>query len=197
METAIKELFRKNNGILKTSEIQAAGCYYGKIQRLVDSGEIEPIRRGYYRYVDNDIYSDIPIIASLFPDAVLCLESALDFYGYIDRTPDCWHVAVKNTSARARFNTGCIRIKPHFITPEKFSTGITTENIDGFDIKIYDRDKTICDILSYKNKLDAEIYSQAVKGYINDNKKDVASLAKYAKKLHVESKLREVLLAWL
>lgn len=40
-------------------------------------GFIERIRRGYYHWIENCEAKEIVIINSLFPDAVLCMETAL------------------------------------------------------------------------------------------------------------------------
>ncbi|NMN02083.1 type IV toxin-antitoxin system AbiEi family antitoxin domain-containing protein [Bifidobacterium panos] len=197
MTDETRELFGRHNGILKTSELHDAGYHYQKIQALCEANEIEPIRRGYYRYIDENSYSDIPVLAALFPDGVLCLESALDYYGYVDRTPSAWHIAVEGTTARTRFNVDCVRVKPHFVVAAKFLVGMETVEIDGCRIRIYNRERTMCDLLSHRNKVDAETYAKAVQRYVDDPEKDVARLMKYAKRLHVERKAREVLGAWL
>lgn len=197
MADKTRELFGRHNGILSTSELHDAGYHYQKIRALCEANEIEPIRRGYYRYLDENSYSDIPVLAALFPDGVLCLESALDYYGYIDRTPSAWHIAVEGTTARTRFNVNCVRVKPHFVVAAKFPVGMETVEIDGCRIRIYNRERTMCDLLSHRNKMDAENYAKAVQGYVDDPEKDVARLMKYAKQLHVERKAREVFGAWL
>lgn len=197
MDKQIRTYFKENNGILTTSQLGQKGLSYAKIQSLLNDNSIVQLRRGYYRLVDDNIYSDIPILISLFPDAILCLESALNYYGYIDRTPSFWHVAVKSSSARARFNINCVQVKPYFVTPSKYRIGIMDAKIDGFNIKIYDRERTICDVLSHKNKLSGEIYSQTIQGYLHDNDIDIPTLMQYAKQLHVEKKVREVLLPWI
>ena len=73
----LEKLFLAHGGIMKTCELKEAGYYYKKIQSLIESGKIERVRQGYYQYVGEDSFSDIPVIASLFPDAVICMESAL------------------------------------------------------------------------------------------------------------------------
>ena len=196
MDESIRAYFNKNNGVLKTSQLKQKGIYYAQIQAFLEAGLVEQLRRGYYRLLDDNCYSDIPVITTLFPDAILYLESALSYYGYIDRTPSSWHVAIKSTSARERFNIHCLSMKPHFITPSKYPIGLSKARIDGFGIKIYDRERTICDVLSHKNKLDSEIYSQAVKNYLKDININIPTLMKYSKQLHVEKKVREVLLLW-
>ncbi len=74
---------------------------------------------------------------------------------------------------------------------------IEEAEIDGRSVKIYDRERTICDLLLHKNKVDGEVYNIAIQRYIRDPKKMEARLMKYAKLLHVEKKVREILGIWL
>ena len=97
------------------------GYYYQKIQELLEKGEIEQIRRGYYQYIDDDSYSDISILKALFPDGVLCRESALDYYGYTERTPSAWHIAVDRQTSRRRFQIDYPSISTISIPTENLS----------------------------------------------------------------------------
>lgn len=68
------------------------------------------------------------------------------------------------------------------------------------DIIVYDKERTICDIIKYKNKIDSEVFSNALKNYINSKDKDLNKLSKYSKRLNVEKRLNnylEVLLWWI
>ena len=66
MSSKLKEIFDQHDGIMRTSELKEAGYYYQKIRELIEVGEIEQIRRGYYQYINEDSFSDIPIIITLF-----------------------------------------------------------------------------------------------------------------------------------
>lgn len=197
METNLKTLFDDHGGVMKTSELKDAGYYYKKIQSLLEKGALLQIRRGYYRLADDELFSDIPIILILFPDGVICMESALDYYGYTDRTPSAWHLAVDFKSTRTRFSIDYPIIKPHFIRSDRYPIGITSVTIDGRQMMIYDRERTICDLLFHKNKVDREVFNMAIQRYIEDPERITARLIKYAGQLHVEKKVREVLGAWL
>lgn len=197
MKFDIEQLFKEHGGIMRTSELKQAGVYYKKIQEYLKKGQIEQVRRGYYQYVSIDSFSDIPSLIALFPDGVICMESALDYYGYTDRTPSAWHLAVKNTSSRNRFHISYPIVKPHFIREDRYPIGIDTGVIDGNEVKIYDRERTICDLLLHRNKVDGEVFNTAIQRYIKDSDKKEARLIKYAEKLHVEKKVREVLGIWL
>lgn len=193
----LEELFQSHRGIMRTCELKKAGYYYKKPQRLVEAGKIEHVRQGYYQYVGDDSFSAIPLLVALFPDGVICMESALDYYGYTDRTPEVWHLAVESRSARNRFHIEYPCVRPHFVKEERYSLGIVKVNIDGREVKIYDREKTMVDLLFHRNKVDSEVSNTAVQRYIQDPEKTAVRLMKYAKIFHVERKVKETLGVWL
>ena len=179
MGDSLKMIFDRHGGIMKTAELKREGFYYKKIQQLLNDGTIEQVRRGYYQYSDEDSYSDIPAITALFPDGVICMESALDYYGYTDSTPSAWHLAVDNKSTRTRFHIDYPIVKPHFISSDRYQAGIVEAEIDGKPVMIYDRERTICDLLLHRNKVDGEVFNIAIQRYIQDPKKVTARLMKY------------------
>ena len=197
MDKELQEMFEIHGGILKTSELLQCGYYHRKIQQLISDGEIEQIRRGYYQRIDDNSYSEIAIIAGLFPDTVLCMESALDYYGYTERTPSAWNLAAPDNSSRRRFHIAWPVVKPHFVSQSKFHVGITNVEMEGTKIKIYDRERTICDCLTHRNKMDAEVFNSAIRGYVADPKRSESRLGKYAVTLRVQGKVQEVLGIWL
>lgn len=193
----IKQIFFENGGVVKTKILRENGLSSRDLKQFVDAGIIEQIRWGYYQFADNNDFSEIPILVSLFPDGILCMESALDHYGYIERTPDAWEIAVDAGSGRKRFQIPYPIIHPHFIINSKLNIGVTTAVIDETEIKIYDRERTICDCLYHRNKMDAEVFNQAVQSYLKDENRREYILANYASKLHVTRKVRDVLGIWL
>ena len=58
-------------------------------------------------------------------------------------------------------------------------------------LRCYDRERTICDIIKYKNHMDREIFVKALKRYSNSKQKDLVKLIRYAKKLNIEKKVIE------
>ena len=135
LSEGLKTIFDRHGGLMRTAELKEEGFYYKKIQQLLEDGEIEQVRRGYYQYSGDDSFSDIPTITTLFPDGVICMESALDYYGYTDRTPAAWHLAVDNKSTRTRFYIDYPIVKPHFIQSDRYQAGIEEAEIDGKPVK--------------------------------------------------------------
>ncbi len=189
----IKKIFKENNGVLCTAQLEQLGIYYRKRQALLEKGIIQQVRRGYYQYVDEKVISELPVITKLFPDGILFMESALEQHGYLEKKPSEWHIAVDYKSARKRFEIDAPKVKPHFIRTENLQVGIDTMKIDGIKVQVYDKEKTICDCLKHRNKMDAEVFQYAIQCYAKDEKKNLKRLSQYAKKIHVEKKIKDVL----
>ena len=59
MEKKLQDLFDSHGGILKTGELLQKGYYHRKLQELINDGEIEQVRRGYYQCIDDNSYSEV------------------------------------------------------------------------------------------------------------------------------------------
>lgn len=85
-----KRIFEQHGGIMRTKQLTEEKLFYRDIQRLISDGYVEKVRTGYYQWIDPENFSEAGIIAHLFPDGVLCMDTAFRHYGYIDRTPGKW-----------------------------------------------------------------------------------------------------------
>jgi len=195
--TDYQSIFDKYDGVMRTYQIQKEKISYQNLQELIKDGSVEKIKYGYYQWQDDKSLTDVSIVVSLFPDAILCDMSALNYYGYCDRISPAWHIAVDSKSNRNKYKLDYPKIKAHFIKNDRLNIGETTGNIDGVNIKIYDRERVICDCLRHMDRMDKEIFNQAIKSYIKDNNKNSLRLMDYAKKLGVESKARNIVGVWL
>lgn len=93
VQTIIADAMEKHNGIVKKEELTRLGIDYRRIDTLVREGKLVRIRNGYYTDRVDD-FSEDALVAALFPDAMLCMESALYAYGYIKEKPYGWTLAV-------------------------------------------------------------------------------------------------------
>ena len=192
----LKKVFEQNNYILKTSELNDLGFDSRKINKLIEDGVIERVKYGYYILVDS-MPDEKVVISKFFPEAVIFLESALYYYGYTERVPNKWQIAVEKHSNPDKFNNGFLQIEPFFIVEKFYDIGISEIKENNSKVKIYDLDKTICDVLRYEKKLDNEVFTNAIKKYINDENKNVNNLVKYSKKLNIYNKMQTYIGVWL
>ena len=147
--------------------------------------------------MEDTIDSEILIINRLFPDAVLCMETALFYYRYSDRNSAEWNLALNKNVSKERTKMDYPFIKVYRMEPPLLPLGETTGEIDFTKVRIYDRDRTICDVLRNMNKMDKEVFNKAIQGYVNDTKKNIPNLMRYAKELHVQKRVRELIGVWL
>lgn len=192
----IKEEMEKSGGIVRKEQLCDLGIDYRRILNFVESGELIRIKNGYY--TDRmDRFTEEELIAKLFPDALLCMESALYSYGYIKEKPYAWRLAVDKNTSKSRFHMDYPKVIPYYTEPEVLEMGATTMDIQGNTFAIYDRERVICDCLKYESKMNRETFRNAIQAYIRDESKDISLLMEYAKARKVVKKVQSMIGVWL
>ena len=192
-----KSIFDKYGGMMRTTQLAEEKIFYPQREKLIADGYVEKIRRGYYQWINPDDFSEVGIVIRLFPDAILCMDTALRYYGYSDRTPGDWHLAVSKDSGKSRFKIDYPFVKPYYVEPAVLELGLTSGTMDGHAIRIYDTDRLICDCLRYRNKMDKEIFNKAIQKYIADPEKSIPKLMEYAGPLRVKKLAKDLIGVWL
>ena len=193
----IQNIFHSYGGMMRTYQLSQEKIYYADIAFLLKKGLIEKVRTGYYQWIDLENLSEAATVVRLFPDGILCMDTALRHYGYSDRTPGEWHIAVNKYSNRTRFRINYPFVKPHFVAPELLELGLCRQNIDGNTVKMYDKERVICDCLRYRNRMDRELFNKAVQGYVNDTTKSIPRLVEYATQLRCITLAKDLIGVWL
>lgn len=191
------KIFKSYNGIMKTSELNEIGVDSRHILKFLNEDKIVKLKRGVYQLSDDIDTPDEIIIAKLFPSAVIYLNSALFYYGYIDRIPLSWQIAVNKDIAKSQFNITYPAITPFYLKKRYMEIGLAKYYIDDVEIKIFDKDRTICDVLRYENKMDKEVFNKAIQSYVKDKEKNITRLMEYGKILRVINKIKIYIGVWL
>lgn len=196
-QATAKRVFARHAGMARTADLRAAGINHYQLQRLMGDGLVECVRRGYYLWLGGDTPSDVGTLARLFPDAVFCMHTALFHYGYTDRVPDEWHLAVSKFSNRKRF---CLRypaVAPHFLSPATLELGLCRQTMDGVSVRMHDRERVICDCLRFRRAMDPEIFRKAIRAYIEDPRMNTTRLIDYSKRLRCRQSVQNFIEPWL
>lgn len=196
-KTFLGKIFLNYNFTMTAAQLNKEKLYYRDIQRMLDEGLIEKVKRGYYHWIEDYGTSEVALINSLFPDAVFCMETALFFYKYSDRNPAEWNITVDKNTSRQRTNIDYPFIKAYRVEPALLNLGETDGIIEFTKVRIYDRDRTICDVLRNMSKMDKEIFNKAIQRYVNDPQKNIPNLMEYAKALRVQKKVNDLIGVWL
>lgn len=195
LERIIEEI-NKNGGIAKREQLSALGIDYRRILDFVESGQLIRIKNGYY--TDRiDRFSEEELIARLFPDALLCMESALYMYGYLRERPYAWKLAVDKNTSKSRFRMDYPKVIPYYTEPEALEIGASSIEVGEITFRIYDKERVICDCLKYEAKMERDDFKSAIQAYIADEDKDISLLMEYAKERKVVKKVQSMIGVWL
>lgn len=192
----IKKIFIESNGIVGTSDLMKQGITLRHLNKLIDQDKLQRIKKGIYQWIESDI-EDSAIIFKLIPEAILCMESALYYHGYTDRTPNCFHIAVDRDSNKRKYKIDYPIVKPYYVEAKYLEIGLMEGEINGTKVRVYDKERTVCDVLRFANKMDREIFNKALQNYINDDKKNIQRLIEYSKEFKVYNKMQTWIGVWL
>lgn len=188
-KTKIMELAEKFNGYITTKEVSKNDIPKIYLTQLVDEKKLIRISRGLYMLPDcfEDEYYRFQVITNY---SVFSLETALYLHNYSDRVPTVYNITVpRNYNGYLSKEKN---VKLSYVKEELLNLGITEiESPLGQKIKVYDLERTICDIIKFKNKVDPEIFSKALKQYVKSKDKNLNNLITYARELKVESEVRK------
>ncbi len=185
-EEKILKLF--NNGYLTTKEVTDNNIPKVYLTKLVRNHVIERISRGVYIKV-NEIPDDMVILQNKSKNAIYSNTTALFLHKLSNRLPIKYDITIKsgyNGSLQKEKNVNLFYVKK-----ELLELGVKDYKLDsGYIIKVYDLERTICDIIKNKKKLDQELVNKAIRDYFYSNNRNTIKLYDYAKKLNIYEKVR-------
>ena len=185
-EERIMNLF--NNGYLKTSLVVKENIPKTYLTKLVKLGYIERVSRGLYTN-KKEISDELLILQNKSKYAIYSNMTALYFLGFSNRLPIKYDITIPNGYKGTLQNNSKVNL--YYIKKEYSNIGIITikDNYNN-DIRIYDLEKSICDIIRNKNRIDRELFNKAIRDYYYSKDKDTLKLYNYAKKMNIYNKVK-------
>lgn len=185
----INEYLKTQGGVIRTSEFQKAGFHNSYLSELTEEGNLVRLKAGLYIAAETQTVSGFYEIQLALPNAVICLASALTFYEMSTYEPSSVHIALPRNE----------RILPPDFPPirrfsfgnARYELGVKREQIEGHSIQIYDREKTICDVISYRRVLGQDITNEAVRNYLSTPGSNMDLLLEYSRLLRVEGPVEQ------
>lgn len=189
LETHLLELVARE-GLLRTSEAVDAGIPTIYLTRLVRKGRLERVDRGLYALPDRDMgeHASLAEVAKKVPDGVICLISALSYYGLGTQIPHAVWLALPAHSSEPRIGTVALELVR--MSDASFRAGVQTVEIDGVEVRIFDPSKTIADLFKFRSRVGLDVALEALKEYWRSEHRDVDALYRYAEIDRVQRVLR-------
>ena len=181
-----KENATKTNGYFSLRTASDSGISRWKLQKLLQSGEVQKVRYGLY--ASKDVIPDELFITQLLcPKAIFSHETALFLNGYSDQIPFKYTVSVPHGYISKTLSENYY---VHHVTKESAEEGVILVKSDlGNDLRVYCIERTLCELLHRPSELDKERFVPAVQIYLRSKDKDILKLMSFAKMFRVETRL--------
>ncbi len=185
----IRDIFKEQSGFLRPSDLLKYGIPRTYLSTLEKNGEIQRISRGVY-YAANDLIDEMASIQARYKGAIFSHETALYLLELTDRTPLFYSVTVP-----AGYNATSLKTsgaKVYFVKRSVYPLGlITMKSPHEHDIKTFNLERTICDVLRSRNQLDVQFVNEALKRYAGKKERNIDLLYTYAGQFRIQKIVRQ------
>ncbi len=171
-------------------ELKDIGFSLYKIGKMVSNGQLIKLNKGYY---ENTVYSgeesDFYCVTAYVPQGVVCLMSAAVYYGLTTFIPNEIDVAIPR-KAKVSTLPDWPQLTIHYYTDNRYSLGTETILEGRNSFKIYDIEKTVVDIVFYREDIGIEETKEILTAYLQRKERNLTKLLKYAQLLKCDKVLR-------
>ena len=183
----------ENKKFITTAELKDMGYSYYKIGKLEEQGILSRVNRRTYENLtykgdENDFFS----AEAFVPYGVICLMSAARYYELTNFLPDAVDVAIER---KKKVNTlpEWPEIRIFYFDASRMDLGVTEVRDGDNCFHIFDIEKTVVDIIYYRNKIGIEETSEVLRNYLKRRDRQIDRLYAYAKRLRCEKIVRTYL----
>lgn len=183
----------ENKKFITTAELKNMGYSYYKIGKLEEQGILSRVNRSTYENLtyngnENDFFS----AEAFIPNGVICLMSAARYYELTNFLPDAVDVAIER---KKKVNTlpEWPEIRIYYFDISRMNLGVTKVMEGDNCFHIFDIEKTVVDIIYYRNKIGIEETSDVLRNYLRRSDRQIDRIFAYAKLLRCEKIVRTYL----
>lgn len=191
------EKIKENNGVITTKQVIEYGIHKDILKNMVIKEELEKIANGLYGLPGESI-DEYLYFTHRIPKGIFSHETAAYLHGFTTRLPFSYvmTVAVGDNVSRVKSVKSNILFK--YVNKEFYKIGKSTSlSPFGREIVVYDKERTILDLIKDKDRVDTQVFTESIKTYFSSKDKNILRLSTYAMQLGMENELRsytEVLL---
>ncbi|MCR5097138.1 MAG: hypothetical protein K6A70_10470 [Erysipelotrichaceae bacterium] len=185
--------FAENKKFYTISELKDMGYSYYRIRKIEENGTFKRVNRNTfenlaYKGDENDFFS----AEAFVPNGVICLMSAARYYELTDFLPDTVDVAIERKKKVSTLPEWP-KIRIFYFDQSRMDLGVTEVQDGDNCFHIFDIEKTVVDIVYYRNKIGIEETSEVLRKYLKRRDRQIDRLYAYAKVLRCEKIIRTYL----
>ena len=179
----LKNLIAENKGLILTKQLTEADIPRVYLLHLVNEGLLVKLERGVY-IAQNGYDDELYRYQVKYEKAIYSHQTALFLHDLTDRDPIRYSVTVPEGYNASHLRA--LNFKVYSIKKKLYNLGLSeSKTAFGREVKCYNLERTICDIVRHRNQIDIAVISDAVKRYAVRKDRNVPQLMRYAEKMRV------------
>lgn len=183
----LEHLSKKLNGHLTSSDLFSHGFTKHDVSQFVKKGYLERISRGQYLYKDT-LDDEFKLIQQNNTKMIFSNETALYLHDMTGRFP-----SEMTVTTESGYHLRNADLKVYYVKPELLYLGtVELENQFGNKVVVYDKERTVCDIIKNKNRIETQVYLEGLQNYFLRGKPNLKKLSQYAKAMGISQKVMDV-----
>ncbi|MFV0289213.1 MAG: type IV toxin-antitoxin system AbiEi family antitoxin domain-containing protein [Mycoplasmatales bacterium] len=190
MNNPLIEILSETGLVFRTKELNEQGLSNYEIGKLVTEGIIEKLYQGVYTLgdIDNLKLTDINVIVE---NGIISLKSAAFYYKLTTEEEGKITITLNRDQKPPKIPFDLFSY--YYTTSRFYDIGLKIIDQNGRKIKIYDVERTVCDILRHRAKYDSYLIREILENYLKSEVYDIDKLIMYAKELRIYNVLKQYL----
>jgi predicted transcriptional regulator of viral defense system len=189
----IVDYIKHKGGYARQTEFREHGFQSRDITKLFEEGILEKVKPGLYKLAESDTTSGFVDVSKAVPNGVIALASALAYHELTTFNPSKIHLAIPNDEKPPKLNFPPVEI--YYFRKSQYSSGIQEIPMKGHQVKMYSKEKTVCDMFRYRNKLGEDLALEGLKNYLELPDANLNKLQKYLEICRVKTVMKPYLKA--
>ena len=183
----LRKLSDRNNGYLFTADVLCMGISKTYLAQFVKENGYERVGHGIY--AAPDIWPDeLYLLQKKNLRIIFSGETALYIHGLTDREYSRVEVTVPQGYNAVHLRKKKVKVRT--LKENLYEMGKTVaESVYGNPLAVYDKERSICDAIIDRKKMDVQIFQTAIKEYMSDPDRKLQILVQYAEKLHMRDEI--------
>lgn len=176
----VTKYLKEHRGYARMKDMKASGIHTREIQKLVRSGRIVKVKPGLYRLrnLQEGENRGMVEVCLAMPKAVICLSSALAFHELTTFVPTFISYAIPRADKPVKLSYP--PSEAYFFSTNQYKAGVEHHEAIAGHIRVYNVEKTICDLFRYRTKLGEDLALEGLKEYLKHAKRDLNKLMEFA-----------------
>ena len=178
---SIVDFIREHGGYIRSKDIDNRAMY-DQLLTEVANGNVVRIRNGIYA-LPEEMAKTMIDVGKIVPGGVVCMYSAWAYYELTTKLPPDICIAIEKKRKVTLPDYPPVVL--YYWAQQTFELGIVEKEIEGYQVRIYDLEKSVCDAVKFRNKVGIDISSEILRNYLARTDRNLTRLDEYAKKMRV------------